>query len=124
MFKSIEATGKTIDLAIQAGLEQLQMDRDSVSVEVLAQPRSGFFGIGASPAKVSLTYEVPDPTPEPVPQAPEKPQQTPPRKVHNTPLFMGRCVLFKVASMHYTSALSVSLSSSPGFFFRLKSIDQ
>ena len=77
MFKSIEATGKTIDLAIQAGLEQLQMDRDSVSVEVLAQPRSGFFGIGASPAKVSLTYEVPDPTPEPVPQAPEKPQAAP-----------------------------------------------
>lgn len=42
MFKSIEATGKTIDLAIQAGLDKLQMDRDSVSVEVLEQPRSGF----------------------------------------------------------------------------------
>lgn len=73
MFKSIEATGKTIDLAIQAGLEQLQLDRDSVSVEVLAQPRSGFFGIGASPAKVSLTYEVPDPVPEKKPE-PQKPQ--------------------------------------------------
>ena len=73
MFKSIEATGKTIDLAIQAGLEKLQMDRDSVSVEVLEQPRSGFFGIGASPAKVSLTYEVPDPVPEKKPEPP-KPQ--------------------------------------------------
>lgn len=72
MFKSIEATGKTLDLAIQAGLTKLQMDRDSVSVEVLEQPRSGFFGIGAVPAKVKLTYEVPDPVPEkkpgPVPQ--------------------------------------------------------
>ncbi len=85
MFKSIEATGKTIELAIQAGLEQLQLDRDSVSVEVLAQPRSGFFGIGASPARVSLTYEVPDPIPEkapepvkPVPQPrPEKPVAQP-----------------------------------------------
>lgn len=71
MFKSIEATGKTIDLAIQAGLEKLQMDRDSVSVEVLEQPRSGFFGIGASPAKVSLTYEIPDPEPEKKPEPPK-----------------------------------------------------
>jgi spoIIIJ-associated protein len=76
MFKSIEATGKTIDLAIQAGLDKLQLDRDSVSVEVLDQPRSGFFGIGASPARVSLTYEVPDPEPENVPEPP-KPQPKP-----------------------------------------------
>lgn len=68
MFKFIEATGKTLDLAIQAGLDQLQMDRDSVSVEVLEQPRSGFFGIGATPAKVKLTYEVPDPVPEKKPE--------------------------------------------------------
>ncbi len=79
MFKSIEATGKTIDLAIQAGLDQLQMDRDSVSVEVLQQPRSGFFGIGATPARVSLTYEVPDPVPEkkPAPPRAAKPRQEP-----------------------------------------------
>ncbi len=73
MFKFIEATGKTLDLAIQAGLDMLQMDRDSVSVEVLEQPRSGFFGIGATPAKVKLTYEVPDPIPEKKPE-PVKPQ--------------------------------------------------
>ena len=79
MFKSIEATGKTLDLAIQAGLTQLQMDRDSVSVEVLEQPRSGFFGIGATPAKVKLTYEVPDPVPEkkPEPKPQPKPQPKP-----------------------------------------------
>ena len=68
MEKFIEATGKTIDLAIKNGLEMLQMDRDSVSVTVLAQPRSGFFGIGASPAKVKLTYEVPDPEQEKQPE--------------------------------------------------------
>ena len=79
MFKSIEATGKTLDLAIQAGLDQLGLDRDEVSVEVLEQPRSGFFGIGASPAKVSLTYEVPDPKPEPkpAPKAEPKPEPMP-----------------------------------------------
>jgi len=79
MFKTIEATGKTIDLAIQAGLEKLGLDRDSVSVEALALPRSGFFGIGASPAKVQLTYEEPDPKPEPEPEAP-KPEPVPVQK--------------------------------------------
>lgn len=65
MEKFITATGKTIDLAIAAGLEQLGLDRDSVSVEVLENPRSGFLGIGAQPAKVKLTYEVPDEPPKP-----------------------------------------------------------
>ena len=50
MEKFITATGKTIDLAIAAALEELHMDRDSVSVEVLENPRSGFLGIGAQPA--------------------------------------------------------------------------
>ena len=59
MEKFITATGKSIDLAIEAGLTQLGMDRDSVSVEILETPKSGFFGIGASPAKVKLTYEAP-----------------------------------------------------------------
>ena len=79
MFKSIEATGKTLDLAIQNGLEILQMDRDSVSVEVLEQPRSGFFGIGATPAKIKLTYEVPDPVPEKKPEEPKPPKAEKPK---------------------------------------------
>ena len=65
MEKSIVTTGKTIDLAIEAALAQLGLDRDSVSVQVLAQAKSGFLGFGASPAKVQVTYEVPDPKPEP-----------------------------------------------------------
>ena len=60
MEKFITATGKTIDLAIANALEQLGMDRDSVSVEVLDNPKSGFLGFGAQPAKVKVTYEVPD----------------------------------------------------------------
>ena len=65
MEKFITATGKTIDLAIAAALEQLGLDRDSVSVEVLDNPRSGFLGIGAQPAKVKVTYEAPDEAPKP-----------------------------------------------------------
>ena len=62
MERTYIATGKTIDLAIQAALEALSMDRASVSVEVLENAKSGFLGIGASPAKVKVTYEVPDET--------------------------------------------------------------
>ena len=64
MEKSIVTTGKTIDLAIEAALSQLGLDRDSVSVQVLAQAKAGFLGFGASPAKVQVTYEAPDPKPE------------------------------------------------------------
>ena len=64
MEKTIITTGKTIDLAIEAALTQLGLDRDNVSVQVLAQAKSGFLGIGASPAKVQVTYEAPDPKPE------------------------------------------------------------
>lgn len=66
------ATGKTIEDAISAGCAELGLDRDSVSVEVLQTPTKGFlFGIGATDAKVCLTYEVelPDPKPEPKPAA-------------------------------------------------------
>ncbi len=67
MEKFITATGKTIDAAISAALAQLGMDRDSVSVEVLENPRSGFLGIGAQPAKIKVTYEAPDEPSEPAP---------------------------------------------------------
>ena len=64
MEKSIVTTGKTIDLAIEAALTQLGLDRDSVSVQVLQQAKAGFLGFGAAPAKVQVTYEAPDPIPE------------------------------------------------------------
>ena len=64
MEKTIVTTGKTIDLAIEAALTQLGLDRDSVSVQVLAQAKPGFLGFGAAPAKVQVTYEAPDPVPE------------------------------------------------------------
>ena len=65
MEKTIVATGKTIDLAIESALTQLGLDRDSVSVMVLQQAKPGFLGFGAQPAKVQVTYEVPDPVPAP-----------------------------------------------------------
>ena len=63
MEKTIVTAGKTIDLAIEAALTQLGLDRDSVSVQVLQQAKPGFLGFGAQPAKVQVTYEAPDPAP-------------------------------------------------------------
>lgn len=65
MEKTMIASGKTIDLAIEAALNQLGLSRDDVSVQVLAQAKPGFLGLGATPAKVQVTYEAPDLKPEP-----------------------------------------------------------
>ena len=64
MEKTIVTTGKTIDLAIEAALTQLGLDRDSVSVQVVQQAKPGFLGLGAQLAKVEVTYEAPDPAPK------------------------------------------------------------
>ena len=64
MEKTLIASGKTIDLAVESALTQLGLDRDSVSVMVLQQAKAGFLGFGAQPAKVQVTYEAPDPVPE------------------------------------------------------------
>ena len=71
MEKTIITSGKSIDLAIASALSQLGLDRDSVSVQVLQQAKSGFLGFGAQPAKVQVTYEVPDPVEEKVPEKPK-----------------------------------------------------
>lgn len=47
--------GSTIQAAIQKGLTHLDLPRDAVNVEVVAEGRKGFFGIGRKPAIVSLT---------------------------------------------------------------------
>lgn len=89
----IDVTGKTEDEAIRKALEQLHMDRDDVSVEILERAKSGFLGIGSSPARVRVTYgqeepeapaapvqpeKKPEPRPQPIPQP--KPEQPKTRK--------------------------------------------
>ncbi len=60
MIKTLEKTGRTEEDAIQAALRELGMDRDDVSVEIVERAKSGFLGIGASPAVVRVSYEAPD----------------------------------------------------------------
>ncbi|MCL2821022.1 MAG: protein jag [Oscillospiraceae bacterium] len=57
MLKSIEVQGRTEDEAIEAALEQLNMSRDDVSVEIVEQARSGFLGLKNTPAVVKVVYE-------------------------------------------------------------------
>ena len=92
----IDVTGKTEDEAVSAALAQLGMDRDQVSVEVLERAKKGFLGIGASPAKVRVTYAVETPAPvrkpeppaprpaapRPAPAAAAAPASAPPREEH------------------------------------------
>lgn len=53
--RSIEATGKSVDAAIFAGLQQLGISIDEVNIEILQTESKGILGIGAKPAKVRLT---------------------------------------------------------------------
>ena len=69
MIKFIDMTGKTEDEAIRRALEQLGMERDDVSVEILERAKSGFLGIGGSPATVRVSYD--DGQPEPVKPEPK-----------------------------------------------------
>ena len=90
----IDVTGKTEEEAIRKALEQLHMDRDDVSVEILERAKSGFLGIGSSPARVRVTYgqeepeapaapvqleKKPEPRPQPKPEQPKTRKPEPPK---------------------------------------------
>ena len=75
MLKTLEKSGKTEEAAIAAALEELGLDRDDVSVEIVERAKSGFLGIGASPAVIRVQYEAPDEEPETVAEAPTAQEQ-------------------------------------------------
>lgn len=57
MKKEMIATGKTVEEALSAAaLELGAPDVESLEYTVLEEPRKGLFGIGASPAKLSVSY--------------------------------------------------------------------
>ena len=64
MLKWIETTGKTERDALNKALEELGLEDDDVSIKVITRAKTGFLGIGSCPAKIRVTYEVPD---EPAP---------------------------------------------------------
>jgi len=57
--ESLEVSAKTIEEAIERGLQQLGLTREQVETVVLNKGRSGFLGMGAEEAVVRLTPLVP-----------------------------------------------------------------
>ena len=55
MEKSLEATGRTVEEAIQRGLDELELELDDVDVDVLNEGRSGLLGLRSEEARVRLT---------------------------------------------------------------------
>lgn len=83
MKKHLEKSAKTEDEALAAALAELGLERDDVSVEIVERAKSGFLGIGASPAVIRVEYEVPDepevkaaPVTEPAPAKPAEPKES------------------------------------------------
>ena len=76
MIKSKDYSGKNEEEAIQKALADLEMDRDEVSVEIIERAKSGFLGIGASPAVVRVSFEVPDEEPARFAQPVQKSETT------------------------------------------------
>ena len=71
MIKFIDMSGKTEDEAIRRALSQLGLERDDVSVEILERAKSGFLGIGGTPATVRVSYDDGQPEPKEEPVKPE-----------------------------------------------------
>ncbi len=85
MTKYLEATGKTEQAAIDAALAQLGLERDDVSVEILDRAKSGFLGIGSTPARVRVSYEGPDDEPEVETPVAAEPAPKPEKVVYEAP---------------------------------------
>ena len=65
MLKFAEATGKTVDAAAAAARRELGISEDEGSMEILDLPKAGFLGLGARPARVKVSVELPDEEPKP-----------------------------------------------------------
>ena len=81
MREFIDVTGKTEDEALSKALEQLGLERDDVSVEILERAKSGFLGLGSCPAKVRVYYgEETEPAAQSAPAQQEAPAPAPEKK--------------------------------------------
>lgn len=57
--RSIESEGESIDQAIDKALRTLQLERDQVDVDILADATRGLFGFGGTKARVRATVRAP-----------------------------------------------------------------
>jgi spoIIIJ-associated protein len=77
--RSVETNAVDIETAIDLGLKELGVSRESVIVEILEEPSRGLLGIGARQARVRLTTAAPSrPMPMPEVAAPRERRPAPP----------------------------------------------
>jgi len=56
--KTVEATGKTVEDAIQKALDELKIEKRNAEINILSEPTPGFFGIiGSREAKVRVSIK-------------------------------------------------------------------
>lgn len=50
--RTVETTGRTVEEAVEASLEELGVEQKNVEIEILEEPNRGLFGIlGSKPGK-------------------------------------------------------------------------
>ena len=90
--RSVVASGKTVEDAIDNGLAMLQVRREQVDIEVITPGSRGVLGFGAENARVKLLVKLPpepkrepEPEPEPEPELEAEPAVTAPEPVVEQP---------------------------------------
>lgn len=81
--RSVETTASDIETAIELGLQQLGVSRESVIVEIVEEPSRGLLGIGARQARVRLTTAA---LPRPAAPPPEAPRPVVEKKAPSAPM--------------------------------------
>ncbi len=72
MLESVEASGSTVEEAIEAALKALGASREEVEIEILSRGKQGFLGIGGQPVRVRATRKQ---AAAERPRAPRKPKE-------------------------------------------------
>ncbi|HAH07247.1 MAG TPA: hypothetical protein DCM05_12115 [Elusimicrobia bacterium] len=83
--KEIEVEGKTVTIAVENGLKQLELRRDQAEVQVLDEGSAGFLGIGAKPARVLIREKRWGESSSPVEPPSVRPQSPKPAPRSHTP---------------------------------------
>ena len=60
MEKTITKTGKTVEEAIKAALEELGVAEENCKIEIISEPKGGFMGLGGKEAEVKVTADIED----------------------------------------------------------------
>ncbi len=92
--RSVETSAADIETAIELGLEELGVTRESVIVEIIEEPSRGLLGLGARQARVRLTTAAPPrqarpPLAEPVAEAAPTPAEPVSRAAEPQPMPVG-----------------------------------